>query len=95
MRITGIAICLGMTLWLPGADAQSLSALSPFLPRTVAGGRTSPGEPGSLELRGIMSIDQGYEFCVYDLKTKRSVWLAPNEEGPASSSLMLMLRARR
>jgi len=70
----------------PAARAEDGSAvLSVDSPFVAPGGHSmSPAPEGSteLELRGIMSTDEGYRYCVYDSKRGKGVWVAQNEEGP-------------
>ena len=64
-----------------GARAD-LAQASPFLaPNSPAAAAGAAGSTGPVELRGVMSTDQGTQFCIYDTDRKSSVWVGLNEPG--------------
>ena len=65
---------------MPSGRAQS-SDDSPFLPPNSANGGAGSKADAGLELRGIMSTNEGLRYCIYDSTTKTSKWVAANESG--------------
>jgi hypothetical protein len=77
-------LILGATaLGLPSFIHAGLAPDSPFLPASAAASSGSIGETTvPLELRGIISSDDGQEYCIYDRAKKSSTWVKCAEVGP-------------
>ena len=65
----------------PAAARADLAQASPFLPANVADSAAKGGAAGPVELRGVMSTEQGTEYCIYDTVRKTSAWVGLNESG--------------
>jgi hypothetical protein len=64
-----------------GQARADLAQASPFLPRDQPGTAQAGGTAGPVELRGIMSTDGGFAFCIYDTAKKTGTWVGLNETG--------------
>jgi hypothetical protein len=61
------------------AEAPPLARQSPF-GRDFAGDAQISTAP-TLELRGIMSTPDGFQYCIFDSEKKSSVWVSPDDGG--------------
>jgi hypothetical protein len=66
---------------LAGASRADLAQSSPFMPANSPQAAGAAGSAGPVELRGMMTTDQGVECCIYDTAKKSSVWVGLNEPG--------------
>lgn len=58
-----------------------LAPASPFLPANAQAADAAAGPSGPIELRGVMAMQDGTAYCIYDVAKKRSMWVGMNEEG--------------
>lgn len=75
------ALALGALLspgWRLRAD---LAAASPFMPASSAAAAALTASNSPIELRGMMTTDQGIALCIYDVAKKTGTWVNVNETG--------------
>jgi len=58
-----------------------LAETSPFLPGNADVTAAAAGPAGPLELRGVMSTQDGLAYCIYESAKKKDVWVGVNETG--------------
>jgi hypothetical protein len=73
------AVCFGLAPSL--AAFGQLADTSPFLAPGMADSAAAAAGGGTLELRGIMSTEDGLRFCIYEPAKKISSWVGVNESG--------------
>jgi hypothetical protein len=83
MRFSSAALMmsLGALLMLPARVCAQATDASPFLAPHVAGAAEQAPDGSSYELRGIMSTDHGFRFCIFVPGKKASAWVELNEPG--------------
>jgi hypothetical protein len=74
-------LSLGALLVFPARAGAQAADASPFLAPHAAGAAGQAPDGSSYELRGIMSTDRGFRFCIFDPGKKASVWVELNEPG--------------
>ena len=72
---------LAAASWLAGGLRADLAQASPFLAPNSPASAAAAGSSGPVELRGVMTTEQGTAFCIYDTAKKTSVWVGLNEPG--------------
>jgi hypothetical protein len=81
LRFAQWAAALIVATIVAKGDAE-LAKDSPFL---ASGASAAPGGPSSdgrsPELRGIMSSQDGIQYCIYDPQKKASIWMGLHEAG--------------
>jgi hypothetical protein len=76
------AVLAATAAMLLGAPLRAdLAETSPFLPGNAAAGASTAGPAGPLELRGVMSTQDGLAYCIYESAKKKDVWVGLNETG--------------
>ena len=58
-----------------------LAPASPFLPAGSQAADAASGPSGPIELRGVIAMQDGTAYCIYDVAKKRTTWVGMNEAG--------------
>jgi len=78
-RIFVLLSFFALGIAVQSARAQSISTVSPFLPRNGFAGGVTENSP--VELRGIMTTPGGSIFGLYDPVKKEAAWVKQGETG--------------
>jgi hypothetical protein len=75
------AVLAAAALVLAAPLRADLAETSPFLPGNADVTAAAAGPAGPLELRGVMSTQDGLAYCIYESAKKKDVWVGVNETG--------------
>lgn len=79
---TPLAALALAALLSPGWGLRAdLAAASPFMPASSAAAAALTASNSPIELRGMMTTDQGVVCCIYDVAKKAGTWVNVNETG--------------